>query len=237
MSLAENRVVILGGTSGIGLATAVAAQAEGATVTVTGRSEDKLAAARSTLGDAAQCLALDASDEAGTRALLEGHDRIDHLFITAGTLVPDPKLAGEMDAFRPSLDVRFWGAVAAAKYAAPRMSTGSITFMSGTAAMRPLAGAAIGSASTAAVEGLARALAVDLAPIRVNAIRPGFVDTPMLDDVLGENKAAVLADFAKKLPVGRIGRAEELADAVLFLMKNGYVTGIALTVDGGGLLV
>jgi NAD(P)-dependent dehydrogenase (short-subunit alcohol dehydrogenase family) len=237
MSLAASRIVILGGTSGIGLAPAGAVQSEGASVTVTGRSPEKLDAARATLGEAARCVALDASDEAGTRALLEDHERIDHLFITAGTLVPDAKLDGEIESYRPSLDVRFWGAVAAAKYAAPRMSDGSITLMSGTAAMRPLAGASIGSASTAAVEGLARALAIDLAPIRVNAIRPGFVDTPMLDDVFGDNKAAVLADFAKKLPVGRIGRAEELADAVLFLMKNGYVTGIALTVDGGGLLI
>lgn len=235
--LSNRQVVILGGTSGIGLATAQAALREGAQVVVTGRSPERLEDAQKTLGDRAQCHALDATDEAGTKALLASLSTIDHLFITAGTLVPDPKLAGETGAFRPSLDMRFWGAVYAAKHAAPQMRDGSITFMSGTAGMRPLPGASIGSASTAAVEGLARALAVDLAPIRVNCIRPGFVDTPMLDGVLGEEKDAILKSFAAKLPVGRIGSAEELADAVLFLMKNGFVTGIALTVDGGGLLV
>lgn len=237
-NLSGKRVMVLGGTSGIGFATASAALREGAQVVVTGRSAEKLETAQKTLGDAAECHALDASDEAGTKALLSSYPTIDHLFITAGTLVPDPKLTGETDTFRPSLDTRFWGAVYAAKHAAPQMKGGgSITFMSGTAGMRPLPGASIGSASTAAVESLARALAIDLAPIRVNAIRPGFVATPMLDGVLGEDKDAILSEVSKKLPVGRIGTPEELADAVLFLMKNGFVTGIALTVDGGGLLV
>lgn len=238
MTLTDTQIVVLGGTSGIGLATALAAQAEGARVTVTGRSAANLESARKALGEAAHCVELDAADEAGTRALLTGLERVDHLFITVGTLVPDAKLEAEVESYRPSMDLRFWSALAAAKHAAPRMGGGgSITFMSGTASRRPLAGASVGSASTAAVEGLARALAVDLAPIRVNAIRPGFVDTPMLDGVLGENKDAILADVAKTLPVGRIGRPEDLAHAVLFLMKNGFVTGIALTVDGGGLLV
>lgn len=236
-NLSGQRVVVLGGSSGIGLATAKAALEEGALVVITGRSAEKLEAARKMLGDAVECHPLDVCDERGTKTLLASYPRIDHLFITAGTLVRDPKLAGETDVFRPSLEMRFWGAVYAAKHATPQMTDGSITFMSGTAGMRPLPGASIGSASTAAVEGLARALAVDLAPIRVNAIRPGFVDTPMLDDVLGAEKETILAEFAKKLPVGRIGTAEELAEAVLFLMKNGFVTGISLTVDGGGLLV
>ena len=238
MTLQGQRVVVLGGTSGIGLATALAAKREGARVTVTGRSAERVAAAQAQLGDGAECRPLDAGDEAGTEALLASYNRIDHVFITAGTLVPDPKLAGEIERYRPSMDMRFWGAVRAAKYAAPNMSAGaSVTFMSGTAALRPLPGASIGSASTAAVEGLARALAVDLAPVRVNAIRPGYVDTPMLHGVLGEDSETVIADIAKGLPVGRIGTPEDLADAVLFLMKNGFVTGIALCVDGGGLLV
>jgi NAD(P)-dependent dehydrogenase (short-subunit alcohol dehydrogenase family) len=78
---------------------------------------------------------------------------------------------------------------------------------------------------------------LDLAPIRVNTIQPGYVDTPLLDDLLGSQRNEVLAAAAARLPVKRIGRADEIADAVLFLMKNGYVTGITLTVDGGGLLV
>lgn len=80
-------------------------------------------------------------------------------------------------------------------------------------------------------------MALDLAPVRVNVIAPGYVDTPLFDALLGEQRDAVLAAAGAKLPVGRVGRAEEIADAVLFLMKNEYVNGTTLTVDGGGLLV
>jgi NAD(P)-dependent dehydrogenase (short-subunit alcohol dehydrogenase family) len=107
--------------------------------------------------------------------------------------------------------------------------------MSGTAAIRPIRGASVATASCGAVEAFARALAVDLAPIRVNTIQPGLIDTPFLD-TLGDRRNAIVAAYSERLPVGRAGRAEEVADAVLFLMKNGFVTGITLTIDGGGVL-
>lgn len=238
ISLNNATVVVLGGSSGIGLATAKAAQAEGAQVIITGRSQERLQAAQAELGKKARTVALDVADEAGTRALFEELDAVDHVFMTAGTLVRDAHLTPDIEAIRPSMDTRFLGALYAAKYSAPKIRTGgSITFMSGTAARRPLAGVSIASASCGAVEAFARALAVDLAPIRVNTIQPGFVDTPLLDEVLGSHKNEVLAAAAARLPVKRIGAADEVADAVLFLMKNGYVTGITLTIDGGGLLV
>jgi NAD(P)-dependent dehydrogenase (short-subunit alcohol dehydrogenase family) len=237
-SLSHNTVVILGGTSGIGLATAKAAQAEGARVIVTGRSRERLEAAQSVLGNGARTVALDVADEAGTRALFQEIDRVDHIFITAGRVALDARLAPDSASLRPALDIRFWGAFNAAKYGAARMNAGgSITFMSGTTAQRPLRGAAVATASCGAVEAFARSLAIDLAPIRVNTLQPGYVDTPMLDELLGEARVAIKAEAGARLPVQRIGRPEELADAVLFLMKNGYVNGITLTVDGGGLLV
>jgi NAD(P)-dependent dehydrogenase (short-subunit alcohol dehydrogenase family) len=113
---------------------------------------------------------------------------------------------------------------------------GSITFMSGTAAIRPLRGASVATASCGAVEAFARALALELAPIRVNTIQPGLIDTPFLDTLGDDRRKAIVADYSARLPVGRVGRAEDVADAVLFLMKNGFVTGITLTVDGGGVL-
>jgi NAD(P)-dependent dehydrogenase (short-subunit alcohol dehydrogenase family) len=238
MSLKNATVVILGGSSGIGLATAKAARTEGAQVIITGRSAQRLQTARAELGDAVRTVALDVADENGTRAFFQELDHLDHVFITAGTLVKDSRLAPESATLRPAMDTRFWGALYAAKYAAPKMNrSGSITFMSGTAARKPLDGASVASASCGAVEAFARALAVDLAPIQVNTIQPGFVDTPLLDDVLGAQGAEILAAAARRLPVRRIGRPEDIADAVLFLMKNGYVTGITLTIDGGGLLV
>lgn len=238
MSLKNATVVILGGSSGIGLATAKAARAEGAQVIITGRSAQRLQTARADLGDAVRTVVLDVADETGTRTFFQELGHLDHLFITAGTLVKDSRLAPDSAVLRPAMDTRFWGALYAAKYGALKMNgSGSITFMSGTAAQKPLDGASVASASCGAVEAFARALAVDLAPIRVNTIQPGFVDTPLLDEVFGAQRAEILAAAATRLPVRRIGRPEEVADAVLFLMKNGYVTGITLTIDGGGLLV
>ena len=238
MTLAQSTVAILGGSSGIGLATARAAQAEGARVIITGRSPERLRSAQAELGGSVRTVALDAADEDGTRTFFGEIDRLDHLFITAASLVLDAGLAQHSAAMRPAMDTRFLGALYAAKYGAARMGeSGSITFMSGTAGRKPLPGAAVATASCAAVEGFARALALDLAPIRVNTICPGFVDTPLLDELLGERRDAILKAAAARLPVKRIGRPEEIADAVLFLMKNEFVTGIALTVDGGGLLV
>jgi NAD(P)-dependent dehydrogenase (short-subunit alcohol dehydrogenase family) len=237
MNLDSKTVVILGGSSGIGLATARAAAAEGAQVTITGRSIERLESARNELGGNVRTVALDVQDEAGMRALFEGINHVDHVFITAGEIVFDPKLKGDVATVRPALDTRFWGAVNAAKFATPKMGAGgSITFMSGTAAIRPLPGAAVGTASCAAVEGLARALAVELKPIRVNVIQPGLVDTPFLDLFGKDRRAALLEEYSKRILVGRPGTAEEIADAVLFLMKNGFVTGITLTVDGGCVL-
>jgi NAD(P)-dependent dehydrogenase (short-subunit alcohol dehydrogenase family) len=226
----------LGGSSGIGLATAKVASAEAARVVITGRSPERLQQAKAQLGNQVQTVAVDVLDEPGMRALFAGLERVDHVFITAGAVLFDPKLATEAESIRPALDTRFWGAFNAAKFAAARMRAGgSITFMSGAAAIRPIRGASVATASCAAVEAFARALAVDLAPIRVNAVQPGLIDTPFLDS-LGDRRDAFMAEYSKRLPVGRPGRAEEVADAVMFLMKNGFVTGITLTIDGGGVL-
>lgn len=236
MSLENTTVVILGGSSGIGLATAKAANSEGARVVITGRSPERLQAAKASLGGDVKIVALDVVDQAGTRALFTELERVDHVFITAGSVLFDPKLAAELDSVRPALDTRFWGAFNAAKFAAAKIGAGgSITFMSGAAAIRPIRGASVATASCAAVEAFARALALDLAPIRVNAIQPGLIDTPFLD-TLGDRRNAFIAEYSKRLPVGRPGRPEEVAEAVLFLMKNGFVTGITLTIDGGGVL-
>lgn len=238
MTLKDSLIVILGGSTGIGLATAKAAKAEGAHVIVTGRSTEKLQQAQAELGAGARTVVLDVADETGTQKFFQELAKVDHVFITAGTLVSDKKLHPDSATMRPAMDTRFWGALYASKYAAPKIPAGgSITFMSGTAAWRPLAGASVASASCGAIEAFARALAVDLAPVRVNVVEPGFVDTPLLDSLLGAQKGEVLAAAAARLPVKRIGTSQEVADAVLFMMKNGYVNGITLTIDGGGLLV
>ena len=103
--------------------------------------------------------------------------------------------------------------------------------------VRPRPGASVGSASCGAVEAFARSLAIELAPIRVNTVRPGFIDTPLIDSLMGESAGSIKQAAAQRLPVRRIGRPEDIAEAVLFLMKNGFTTGITLTVDGGNTLM
>ena len=238
MSLAGMTVVVLGGSSGIGLATAKGALKEEAQVVITGRSQQRLDAAKRELGPDVVAVPLDVADEAGTRALFERLERIDHVFITAGSISLGRGLAPDTAVLRPALDTRFWGALYAAKYAAPKMERGgSITFMSGTAAVRPLPGASVATASCGAVEAFARALALDLAPIRVNVIQPGLIDTPLIGELMGDRREAMIAQEAARLPVRRVGTPEDVADGVLFLMRNGYVTGITLTIDGGRLLL
>jgi NAD(P)-dependent dehydrogenase (short-subunit alcohol dehydrogenase family) len=238
MQLTDSRIVILGGSTGIGFATAKAASAEGGRVTIAGRSPEKLKAARAALGNKVETVTLDVNDESAVRNFFEGRDVIDHIFITAGNPAHAPRLEIDTRLLRLAMETRFMGALYAAKYGAPIIrGNGSITFMSGSTTTTPLPGEPVVTASCAAVEAFARALAVDLAPIRVNAITPGYIETPFLDDILGEQKEAILAAAAARLPAKRIGTVEEAADGVLFLMKNEYVTGIALLIDGGYHLV
>jgi NAD(P)-dependent dehydrogenase (short-subunit alcohol dehydrogenase family) len=238
MQLAGAKIVILGGSTGIGFATAKAARTEGAHVTIAGRSAEKLKTASAALAGDVETAVLDINHEAAVRDFFAEHDRIDHICTTAGNPAYAPRLELDTNLLRKAMDTRFLGALYAAKYGAPKMQgTGSIVFMSGSTSTNPLPGEPVVTASCAAVEAFARALAVDLAPLRVNAIAPGYIDTPFLDDILGERKEAILAAAAARLPARRIGRVEEAADGVLFLMKNEYVTGIALLVDGGYHLV
>jgi len=234
------RVVIIGGSSGIGLETARLALAEGAFVTIAGRSEERLRRASESIAPAGERLrqvVADLSNESSVQSLFAGESRVDHVFVPAGELRPGggDLMTSEIDALRSILEVRVLGLTYVVRQARPKMESGSITLMSGLYSTRPAAGTGMAAAAIAAVEGLTRALALDLAPIRVNAVAPGPIDTPLWDS-FGEQRGAILARGAR-LPVGRIGRAEDVASAVIFLMSNGFMTGVVLPIDGGGRLM
>jgi len=240
MLLDGKRVVIIGGSSGIGLETARLALAEGALVTIAGRSEERLRRAAESIslgGDRLRSIVADLSDESSIRSLFAGENRVDHVFVPAGELRPGGGclLKSELDDLRSILEVRLLGVTHVVRQVRPKMEGGSITLMSGLYSTRPASGGGMAAAAVAAVEGMARALALDLAPIRVNAVAPGLIDTPLWD-AFGAQREAILARGAR-LPVGRIGRPEEVAVGVIFLMSNGFVTGAVLPIDGGGGLV
>ena len=147
-----------------------------------------------------------------------------------------PALA--LNAVQKVVESKLYGPLLLAKYGAPVLSpTGSLTFTSGVAAYRPSARGSAVAAVNAALEGLVRALAVELAPIRVNAVSPGWVDTPIWTFVAGDKKEATLSAMAARLPVGRIGQPDDIAEAIGFLMHNRFTTGTILHVEGGHRLI
>ena len=228
-------VVVVGGSSGIGLASARTLAEHGARVVIAGRSEQRLEAARRSIPAPVEIHRVDITDEDSIGRLFAAVERLDHLVITASEAVLGRFLDLDVSAARRFFDSKFWGPYAVARHAAPRIAPdGSITFFSGAAGSKASPGFSCGSAVNSAVESLARSLAVELAPIRVNTISPGLIHTPVWESLisLGE-RDALFADTSARLPSGRIGRPEEIADAVLFLIRNAYTTGTTLFVDGG----
>jgi NAD(P)-dependent dehydrogenase (short-subunit alcohol dehydrogenase family) len=239
MDLQGQRVVVIGGSSGMGLATAAGAAAAGAKVTIASSDQSRLDAALATLPAGCDGVVVDARSEASMAEALAGIGELDHLVYTAGdSVAPRPLDQVSLDEARSLFDVRFWGAVAAVKHAAPRIKAGgSIVLTSGTVGVRPAAGTALVAGGSAAIEGLTRGLAVELAPIRVNAVRPGAIHTPLWDAVPEPRRSAVLAALAERTITKTVGQPDQIAAAHLYLMENRFVTGTVLTVDGGAILI
>lgn len=237
--LSGKSVVVLGGTSGIGLATALAAAASGAVVTVTSRTAERLARAATQLGQSIRGEAANLENEAETEALFERLGALDHLVYTAGDeLLLAPIAQLDLAAARHAFEVRVFGVLGAVKHAAPRIRAGgSIVLTHGVAGARPHAGWGVGAAVCGAIDALARALAVELAPVRVNAVSPGFVRTPLWNSIPETEREAFFRDAGKKLLTGRVGEPKEIAEAYCYLMESTFTTGQTIVVDGGGLLV
>lgn len=238
MTLTDRRVIVIGGSSGMGLATARAAAAHGAEVTIASSSSERIEAALSELPPGSAGVTLDVRSETDVAALFERIGALDHVVFTAGdAFTPRPLADQAIHEARTTLDVRFWGAVTVAKYATPHLRPGgSIALTTGTVGQRPVPGAALAAAGAGAAEGLVRGLSVELAPIRVNAVRAGAFRTPLWDTMPEHQRAAVFDRLAQGTLLGAIGDPRQIALAHLYLMQNAYVTGTVLTVDGGLLL-
>jgi NAD(P)-dependent dehydrogenase (short-subunit alcohol dehydrogenase family) len=226
----------------MGLAVCEALLRQGAQVVIAGRSGARLEAAREQLqrhGEPAVHEA-DVTREDEVRRLFDSAGALDHIVCTAadirGAYELLPSLA--LEALERAWRSKVLAPLLLAKHGARHLrSGGSIVFTSGIAAYRPRPKGAAVAAINAALEGLVRALAVELAPLRVNALSPGWVRTPIWQDVAGDDSERLLAEMAARLPVGRVGSAGDIAHAMLFLMGNGYTTGTVLHVEGGHRLV
>ena len=238
MNLTNQRVLVIGGSSGIGLAAAQAALDRGAVVVVAGRSPERLDQAVACLGggDRIAREILDVTREEDVRSLLvERQAPFDHVVITAGQAYLRPVEDLDLEQVRKVLEAKVVAALSVAKHARWR-SKGSLTLTAGINQQRPLRGVSSVAAANGALVALGRALAVELAPIRVNVLSPGWVDTPIWE-VFGSEKERMMNAQAQKLLVGKIGTTEELGHAAAFLMENGFVTATVLEVDGGHRLV
>jgi len=236
MGIENESVVIIGGSSGMGLAIAKEAADSGAAVIIAGRSQGKLdEAIRVIAGDVATYI-VDLSDEGSVMKLFQSIGSFDHLVITGSSVKTGQLRELSLADARASMNSKFWGAYIAARYAQIRPK-GSITFFSGILSRRPSSGLASLAAINAAVEALGRALALELAPIRVNVVSPGLTDTPAYATMPDDARKGMFAAVAKRLPVGRVGRPEDIASLTLELMRNNFLTGLVVDVDGGAVLV
>ncbi|MCI0993691.1 SDR family oxidoreductase [Pseudomonas corrugata] len=237
-NLTGRTVVIFGGTSGIGLAAAIQAKAAGAKVLVIGSDAARAEQASKEHGlDGWR--GADVTRREAVEAALADIPVVDHLVLLAGTFVTGSILTADVDHLRRAFDERIWASINAIRILGDRLSkAGSITFISGALADRPNAhGTAVIGAASAAMESLARGLALELAPIRVNTLSPGPIDTPIFSKALGEGRDAYVASLEQTLPLRRIGTAEEAGAATVFLMTNTFMNGAVLNVDGGARLV
>lgn len=240
LSLTGRKVVVLGGTSGIGFAVARAAAEHGAEVVVASSNAERVEQAVAQLPPGARGHRVDLTEEDQIRDLFEQVGEFDHLAYTAGDYLPF-KPIGELSLkeARECFEVRFWGAFTAAKYGAPAVRPGgSFVFTSGIIVARPAPNLSATVSSATAVEGLTKELAVELAPVRVNAVRLGPIGRkPKEGTEPDEEHKALYKAVSEKLLTKRMGRPEEAALAYLYLFENGFSTGTVLPAEGGYTLV
>ncbi|MGG4217088.1 SDR family oxidoreductase [Paenibacillus jamilae] len=233
----NQKIVIIGGSSGIGLETAKQIISLGGEVIIASRSEGKLHKAKEMLGPRATIYVLDTTDKQQVKSFFEKVGSYDHLVVSAAETSGGSFLQSETTDARKLFENKFWGQYYAAKYGSSQLSTqGSITLFSGVVAYKPMVGSSALGAVNAAVSNLGQTLALELAPIRVNVVSPGIIDTPSRSKMPENTRNQFYGTVANRLPVKRVGLAEDVARGVLYLIENQFVTGTVLHVDGGHIL-
>jgi NAD(P)-dependent dehydrogenase (short-subunit alcohol dehydrogenase family) len=231
--LAGQTVVLIGGSAGIGLETARRSRSEGADVVLVGRHPDKLRQAADDVG-AQHTAALDATDGAALRGFFDGLDRVDHVLVTAGGPHYVPLLEMTADQVHESLGDHVVMALDVARSAAPQMPPGgTLILMGGTGGRKVQKGLGLFAAATAVLPPFTATLALELAPVRVNLIAAGFVDTPLSASLLGTGLDARRDELRATLPIGRVVGPADVAALAVHLMTNTALTGATFDIDGG----
>ncbi len=232
IDLAGQRVLVIGGSSGIGFATARLAAELGAAVTIASRSADKIAAAANAIGGAVEARTVDLTSDASVEAFFAGTDAYHHIIVTGSQVGMAAVRDLPQDTAYAAMDSKFWGFYRVAR-AAKIKPGGSLSVVSGFLASRPAAGRALMGAINAALEALVRGLALELKPVRVNAVSPAVVATEMWSGLSAEARGAMFDRVSAAYPAGRPGEPVEIARQLLLLAATGYATGTIVTLDGG----
>jgi NAD(P)-dependent dehydrogenase (short-subunit alcohol dehydrogenase family) len=235
----NKRVVVVGGSSGVGLAVAEKAALQGAEVIIVSSSAGRVQEAIQSIEGNVRGEVVDVSDEKAVEGFFTNLGAFDHLVFTAGDSLQLHELADtDLKQARSAFELRYWSALAAVKYGSPQIRKGgSIVLTTGVAGRRPHSGWVVVASVCGTIEALTRALAVELAPIRVNAVSPGVVRTNLWQNMSSSEREQLFESVGKRLPVGRVGEAHDIAQAYLFLMQEGFSTGQTVVVDGGTVLV
>ena len=235
MTKPTQHAVIIGGTSGIGLATAERLAGDGLKVTVAGRSPERVAAARQRLGDKADVAPLDGSDAGQVRDFFAALGPFDHLVLALGSGRGFGPFAGlDLNEVRRGFEEKVWPHLLCAQAALPTIRRdGSIIFVAAVSAQMAAPGTAGLAAANGALSIVAPVLAAELRPLRVNAVSPGVVDTAWWDFMDEAQRKQAFAGFAGRTPVGRVGAPDDIAKAIAFLIADDFVTGHVLVCDGG----
>jgi NAD(P)-dependent dehydrogenase (short-subunit alcohol dehydrogenase family) len=238
MSLKGKRVVIVGGTSGIGLSTAKAFLDESAQVIIASRTASKLSEAKQLLGGNVETYEIDFRSEEKVAEFFNKVGKFDHLVVTAGEGAMGHFSELPVASVKEAFDSKYWGQYITVRGALPYLNNASsITLTSGVYGVRPPQGATTLASINSAIDGLVRGLSVDLSPIRVNVVSPGIVDTPLYAGMSEEQRQDLYNGIAQQLPVGRVAQPEDIAESYIYLAKNGFTTGTVVLIDGGAHLI